>query len=379
MSKNLTGNIEYILHFLRGIILGGGLVFGLILGYRLTPYALEVVSEVNSSDEVSLQSIKEAFPQVFAVYSGSMEPAIMTGSALLSVPSDFYLPGDVITFTHQGKTITHRIAEKSYENNSVTYKTKGDANEEADAFTISHESIQGKLAFSIPQLGYVFEYAKKPQGFILLVIVPATIIIYEELKFLFLSVKRLGKKLYQKVRKTSNEPQFDRSMRVSPLFTIIPLLGSIFVITAFTASYFLDIESSSANTLGVSSAYSVVTNEVMYKPDVLYDTEWIELYNAGSEPVSLNDWSLETDETVLTSLSGSIAPNERAVFELLPNSLNDSTQTTLFLKNGEQIIDIHIYIPTDTADISVGREPDGGSWVEECTVSTKGETNNDAC
>ncbi|KKQ46617.1 MAG: Type I signal peptidase, partial [Candidatus Woesebacteria bacterium GW2011_GWD1_38_10] len=82
----------------------------------------------------------------------------------------------------------------SGENGEPEYVTKGDANEDFDPPKISDKDIIGKVRLTIPYLGYLAFAAKKPWGFILLVIVPATIFIYEELKAVLKELrKRMGK------------------------------------------------------------------------------------------------------------------------------------------------------------------------------------------
>src|SRR3990167_3351690 len=69
--------------------------------------------------------------EVKIVKSGSMEPAIPTGSVVMVRPSVSYAVGDVITFGKDTKTdipTTHRIVAMNADN---TFTVKGDANEEA--------------------------------------------------------------------------------------------------------------------------------------------------------------------------------------------------------------------------------------------------------
>ncbi|OGM59419.1 signal peptidase I, partial [Candidatus Woesebacteria bacterium RIFCSPLOWO2_01_FULL_39_10] len=134
-----------------------------------------------------------AFPRTYLVQSGSMEPAIKTGSIVITLPSSVYSQGEVITFSKNSKNIvTHRIQAKLYPegaSSSPVYKTAGDANENFDNWEVNNSDIIGKVVFSVPYVGYVADFAKKPQGFILLVIIPATIIIYEELKNIIRELK----------------------------------------------------------------------------------------------------------------------------------------------------------------------------------------------
>lgn len=116
----------------------------------------------------------------FVVQSGSMEPAIHTGSIVVIRAQDNYQQGDVITFGPRSKTkppTTHRIIEVKADGSFVT---KGDANEDKDIRTVSRYEVIGKVLFSVPFLGYAVAAAQKPLGFAIIVVVPAVIIIWEE-------------------------------------------------------------------------------------------------------------------------------------------------------------------------------------------------------
>ena len=93
---------------------------------------------------------------IYTVISGSMEPAIPTGSLVYiegAQPEDIEA-GDVIAFygaRDSAAVITHRVVE----NNTLMgqFVTKGDANEKADVNPVSYDDFIGKLALSIPYLG----------------------------------------------------------------------------------------------------------------------------------------------------------------------------------------------------------------------------------
>src|SRR4030042_2956640 len=67
--------------------------------------------------------------KVLTVISGSMEPAIKTGSAVVIKPMDDYNVGDVITFGKVGKNnnpVSHRIVGvTTTANGAELYTTKG--------------------------------------------------------------------------------------------------------------------------------------------------------------------------------------------------------------------------------------------------------------
>ncbi len=116
----------------------------------------------------------------YVVMSGSMEPAIKTGSIVGTKEKDEYTKGDVITVmvnNDPNNTYTHRIVEIKED----SYITKGDANEDNDADPAFKDSILGSVFISIPLMGYIVNFAKQPTGFLLMVIVPAVIIIALEI------------------------------------------------------------------------------------------------------------------------------------------------------------------------------------------------------
>lgn len=93
----------------------------------------------------------------FVVMSGSMSPAVETGSlAFINTrvePSDLHV-GDIVAYDNGGMIITHRIV--TIENDM--FITKGDANESDDRGKKAGEEIVGKLLYSVPYMGY-FVYA----------------------------------------------------------------------------------------------------------------------------------------------------------------------------------------------------------------------------
>ena len=127
------------------------------------------------------------------VQSGSMEPTIHTGSTVVIKSFDSYHEGDVITFyfNRADKTpTTHRIVRIE---NGV-YVTKGDANENEDPRAIAQSSVVGKVLFSVPYLGFVLDFAKKPLGFALVIGVPAALIILDEVGKIWNEVRATRRK-----------------------------------------------------------------------------------------------------------------------------------------------------------------------------------------
>lgn len=213
----------------------------------------------------------------YVVMSGSMEPAVKLGSVAVVKPQPSYRPNDIITFAPNGNhenPVTHRIVFRQYINGigeAPVYLTAGDVNENFDRWQVRKEHIVGKVLFSIPYIGYLVNFAKQPFGFILLVIVPATIVIYEELKFVRREVGRLILKLKKRVRLYSSgrdkTPLKTISINLLPKqegalskrAAFVPLLGAVLVFVAVSGSYFFDLETNLSNILGVDTSFGEET------------------------------------------------------------------------------------------------------------------------
>lgn len=118
------------------------------------------------------------------VQSGSMEPAVPVGAVVVVVPRERYGTGDVVTFgtdTRRRAPTTHRIVATERVQGSLHYRTKGDANEEVDAELVPHSALIGRVAFTVPRLGYVLDFVRTRTGFLCTVVIPASFIILDEL------------------------------------------------------------------------------------------------------------------------------------------------------------------------------------------------------
>lgn len=274
---------------------------------------------------------KEKLPRAYVVQSGSMEPAVKTGSIIISLPEKIYSQNDIVTFKSGKSVVTHRIMSRTFPDgigNSPVYKTSGDANKDFDPLEVKDDQIVGKVVFTIPYLGYAANLAKTPKGFILLVIIPATIIIYEEVKFLFIAA---GSNLSNKFKKIVGKKSKDRSGVHIPksASVFIPIFGIAMVFAGFTGSFFSDQEAENNNVLqaGIWTtpttspspipsqvANHVVISEVQIAGDgeASSDDEFVELYNPTSSPVVMDGWKLTrknssgTEANLVLSLNGTV-------------------------------------------------------------------------
>jgi len=146
--------------------------------------------------------------KILTVLSGSMEPAIHTGSIVAVKPAANYKIGDVITFGKISKTdipTTHRIFDIKLQEGKPIYITKGDANNAPDTKEVLGSEVVGKVLFSVPYVGYAVDFAKKPFGFMLIIVIPAVIIIYDEIRKIWSEIRKMKKKKDETDKKQDEE------------------------------------------------------------------------------------------------------------------------------------------------------------------------------
>lgn len=141
--------------------------------------------------------------QIFVVQSGSMAPAIKTGSLVMVQPNNNYSKGDVITFkkvvlvdanTRQIQAVTHRVWDVKNVKGVDTFITKGDANKSPDMEVVNRDNVIGKVTLAIPYVGFPVGFAKTQNGFVLIVLIPAAILIYSEI----MNIKNEAVKLFSR-------------------------------------------------------------------------------------------------------------------------------------------------------------------------------------
>ena len=135
--------------------------------------------------------------QSYVVLSGSMEPAIPTGSVVVvaAVAPETVETGDVITYGGSATepTTTHRVVDIGSTNGQRWFRTKGDNNEDPDPRLVPADALVGQVLslpipgvgptlFVIPLIGYVIQFAQTTVGFGLLVVVPFALLATAELR-----------------------------------------------------------------------------------------------------------------------------------------------------------------------------------------------------
>jgi signal peptidase len=143
----------------------------------------------------------------YVVVSDSMVPKFAAGDVIIiqEVPAESLVIGDVITFRSRdsntfGEIISHEIYDIVINNTdgALNFITRGVNLGTIDATPVISTEIIGKLAFNIPLLGFVVNFARSTTGFIFLFILPMTLLIgFEIFRFLkqyqlYLKEKILG-------------------------------------------------------------------------------------------------------------------------------------------------------------------------------------------
>ncbi|OGG01819.1 signal peptidase I [Candidatus Gottesmanbacteria bacterium RBG_16_52_11] len=287
----------------------------------------------------------------YIILSGSMEPAVPTGSVVFAVRQPFYIKGDIITFkspVNDKNIITHRIDSVEYTDTfygDAAVRTRGDSNSDPDPNPVDQSRIIGKVFVTVPYLGYLGDAAKKPQGFILLVVVPATIIIWEEFKSIRQEAIKSASKALGKWKTKRNPDSLPvaavqassgslRVLHMRNYMVIIPAAFALLIITGVGArAYFLDREQSTENVIiaGIwttptpavtpvntptptpepQNGPAVVINEINWGGG---NDQWVELKNMTTAPVDLTGWDILNlgaggPNAIITIPSGSIPAN----------------------------------------------------------------------
>ena len=121
----------------------------------------------------------------YVVSSGSMVPELEIYDVLVvqgNEPFDQIKIGDVIVFNRpagQDRVIVHRVVSIT-DDDPYTLRTKGDANPASipgTDFPITEEEYIGKVAYVIPQVGYVTRILTPPINYIIIAVIIAVMLI----------------------------------------------------------------------------------------------------------------------------------------------------------------------------------------------------------
>ena len=123
--------------------------------------------------------------RTFSVLSGSMEPNIHTGDAVVDEPIRPLEArvGDIVTFKDPGRggeLVTHRIRSVRPQGTTVAIVTKGDANNAVERWNVPVNGSVGRVAYRLPSVGRVMAVIRGRYGRLLLIALPALLLgLYE--------------------------------------------------------------------------------------------------------------------------------------------------------------------------------------------------------
>jgi len=121
----------------------------------------------------------------YVVASGSMIPVLQVYDVLVvqgHEPFEEIEVGDIIVFNRpsdHNRVIVHRVAS-ILEDDPKTIRTKGDANPASipgTDFPITEEEYIGKVAHTVPQVGYVTQLLKPPINYVIIAIVVGIMVV----------------------------------------------------------------------------------------------------------------------------------------------------------------------------------------------------------
>ncbi|NIA11854.1 MAG: signal peptidase I, partial [Nitrospiraceae bacterium] len=178
--------------------------------------------------------------QFLIVLSGSMNPLMQPGDMVVvrTMPPEDVRVGDVITFHDPAGTenviVTHRAIGIEEEDGIINIHTKGDANEDADPFTVTSNDVIGEMVFVLPYLGYAVDRAKGKLTFILLVILPSLLIVADELRKIMIYsnpvlARRINREEKKKERKRRMPVVINYKRLTAILFTGLLVFGMLFI------------------------------------------------------------------------------------------------------------------------------------------------------
>jgi signal peptidase len=123
----------------------------------------------------------------YIILSDSMKPLFQAGDLIITqqIESDDLKVGDVITFQSRdpltfGENITHEIYDIYFEDGQTLITTRGINLDSNDQTPVYAEQVKGLYLFNIPKVGYFIDFMRTNTGFIILFIIPISLLILFE-------------------------------------------------------------------------------------------------------------------------------------------------------------------------------------------------------
>ncbi len=181
VEKVFSSLKEWALHFAWHRLIA---VIGIILCVILIPIIIInctlTLKQFTNKDKVP--SIGGVFPMI--VLTDSMQGTFDSGSLIIcktADPADVEA-GDIICFYDPAgngtTTVTHRVVSiETYEDGTLSFITKGDANNTEDSTPVPAENLVGVYKFHIAGLGSLAMFMQTTPGLILFIALPILLLI----------------------------------------------------------------------------------------------------------------------------------------------------------------------------------------------------------
>lgn len=177
-------------------------VVGVILCVILVPILIMNLTLIAKSfmNKEEVPSVGGRFPLI--VLTDSMYPQIESGDLIFchTAQAEEIQVGDVIAFfdpAGSGTTVvTHRVVELVYEDQSLFFRTKGDANNTEDRVLVPAENLVGIYRSRIPGAGNVALFMQSTTGLIVCVVLPIVLLVAYDM---------IRRRMYEKNKKNDTD------------------------------------------------------------------------------------------------------------------------------------------------------------------------------
>jgi signal peptidase len=135
--------------------------------------------------------------QPVVVLSGSMEPALPVGGLVFLEPvhAEQVKAGDVISYRLGNSRVTHRVVEVATDGQgALAFRTKGDANNDADAGLVAASNVDSREVLTVPYLGKALNFIRSRTGFYALLALPALFVIGSSVLNIVTEIERQRRK-----------------------------------------------------------------------------------------------------------------------------------------------------------------------------------------
>lgn len=158
-------------------------IIGTILCVILLPILITNVTLIVKSlvEPDKVPSVAGILPLI--VMTDSMYPEIESGDIIIchTEEPENVKSGDIVAFFDPAgngiSVVTHRVVELVEDQNGLSFRTKGDANNTEDAALVPAENLVGVYRTRVPGVGHVAMFMQTTAGLIVCVILPLVLMV----------------------------------------------------------------------------------------------------------------------------------------------------------------------------------------------------------